>query len=109
MLAAMTGDSSTDGPATWSPPLGASRSVRVTEYLSAAAEQHLSRVTGMGPHGNRRAPVPADCPRGRRAGNAILPAGNVPMIRLGKHERMIRAADLAEFIGGASARLDEPA
>ena len=25
--------------------------------------------------------------RGRRAGNVILLAGNVPMIRLGKHER----------------------
>lgn len=47
--------------------------------------------------------------RGRRAGNVILLAGNVPMIRVGKHERMIRAADLAEFIGGARARLDEPA
>ncbi|MBU2668521.1 fused MFS/spermidine synthase [Actinoplanes bogorensis] len=47
--------------------------------------------------------------RGRRAGNVILLAGNVPMIKLGKHERMIRTAELAEFIGGAKPRLDEPA
>jgi len=47
--------------------------------------------------------------RGRRAGNIILPAGNVPMIRLGKHERVITGAELAEFIGGARPRLDEPA
>jgi hypothetical protein len=46
--------------------------------------------------------------RGRRAGNAILLAGNVPMIKLGKHERMIGGADLADFIGGARPRLDEP-
>jgi spermidine synthase len=47
--------------------------------------------------------------RGRRAGNVILLGGNVPVIRLGKHERAVRGADLAEFIGGAKPRLDEPA
>lgn len=46
--------------------------------------------------------------RGRRAGNAILLAGNVPMIKIGKHERILAGADLAEFIGGARPRLDEP-
>ena len=46
--------------------------------------------------------------RGRRAGNVIVLAGDVPMIRIGKHERMIGGADLAEFIGGARPRLDEP-
>jgi hypothetical protein len=88
----------------------------------------------MGPPGNRCAPVHAAigygeagsrtaCPgprsgtwvgetaalRGRRAGNVILPAGNVPMIKLGKHERVPGGADSAEFVGGAKARLDEPA
>jgi hypothetical protein len=42
--------------------------------------------------------------RGRRSGNVILPAGNVPMIRPDKHERVLRGADLAEFVGGAKAR-----
>jgi hypothetical protein len=42
--------------------------------------------------------------RGRRSGNVILPAGNVPMIRPGKHERVLRGAELAEFVGGAKAR-----
>jgi hypothetical protein len=46
--------------------------------------------------------------RGRRSGNVILPAGNVPMIRPGKHERVLRGADLAEFASGARPRLDEP-
>lgn len=46
--------------------------------------------------------------RGRRAGNMILLAGNVPMIKVGKHERVLRGADLAEFAGGARPRLDEP-
>jgi hypothetical protein len=53
--------------------------------------------------------APAAVLRGRRAGNIILLAGNVPMIRLGKHERIIGGAELAEFIGGARPRLDEPA
>ncbi|GAA0520442.1 hypothetical protein Ade02nite_12690 [Paractinoplanes deccanensis] len=47
--------------------------------------------------------------RGRRAGNLILLAGNVPMIKVGKHEKTVRGADLADFIGGARPRLDEPA
>jgi hypothetical protein len=47
--------------------------------------------------------------RGRRAGNIILLAGNVPMIRSDKHEQVVDGTDLAEFIGGAKARLDEPA
>jgi spermidine synthase len=42
--------------------------------------------------------------RGRRSGNVILPAGNVPMIKPGKHERVLRGADLTEFVGGAKAR-----
>ncbi|MEV4352016.1 fused MFS/spermidine synthase [Actinoplanes sp. NPDC049596] len=45
--------------------------------------------------------------KGRRAGNLILLAGNVPMIKVGKHERTVRGTDLAEFIGGARPRLDE--
>jgi hypothetical protein len=47
--------------------------------------------------------------RGRRAGNAILLTGDIPMVRMAKHERAVRGADLAEFIGGAKPRLDEPA
>jgi hypothetical protein len=46
--------------------------------------------------------------RGRRAGNVILLAGDIPVIRMGRHERAVRGADLAEFIGGAKPRLDEP-
>jgi hypothetical protein len=46
--------------------------------------------------------------RGRRAGNMILLAGNVPMIKVGKHERLLRGAGLAEFAGGARPRLDAP-
>jgi hypothetical protein len=46
--------------------------------------------------------------RGRRAGNIILLAGDIPMIRTEKHDRVVRGAELAEFIGGAKARLDEP-
>jgi len=42
--------------------------------------------------------------RGRRSGNVILPAGNVPMIKPGKHERVLRGAELAEFVGGAKPR-----
>jgi hypothetical protein len=45
--------------------------------------------------------------RGRRAGNLILLAGNVPMIKVGNHERTVRGADLAKFAGGAKPRLDE--
>jgi hypothetical protein len=62
----------------------------------------------MGPHGNRHAPVHAAVVRARRAGNVILPAGNVPMIRAGKHERVLRGGELADFSGGAKARLDAP-
>jgi len=47
--------------------------------------------------------------RGRRAGNIVLLAGNVPMVRSDKHEQVVGGTDLAEFIGGAKARLDEPA
>jgi hypothetical protein len=46
--------------------------------------------------------------RGRRAGNVILLAGNVPMISVGKHERVVRGAGLTEFAGGAKPRLDAP-
>lgn len=46
--------------------------------------------------------------RGRRAGNIILLAGEIPVIKSDKHERMIRGTDLAEFVAGAKARLDEP-
>jgi spermidine synthase len=46
--------------------------------------------------------------RGRRSGNVILPAGNIPAIRPGKHERVLRGAELAEFMGGARPRLDAP-
>jgi hypothetical protein len=46
--------------------------------------------------------------RGRRAGNIILLAGHIPVIKSGKDERIVGGADLAEFIGGAKARLDEP-
>jgi hypothetical protein len=46
--------------------------------------------------------------RGRRAGNAILLAGDVPMIRTGRQERFLTGADLAEFAGRAKPRLDEP-
>lgn len=42
--------------------------------------------------------------RGRRSGNVILPAGNVPMIKPGKHERVLRGAELTGFVGGAKAR-----
>ncbi|NMO55431.1 fused MFS/spermidine synthase [Actinoplanes sp. TBRC 11911] len=46
--------------------------------------------------------------RGRRAGNIILLAGHIPVMRSGKDERVVGGTDLAEFIGGAKARLDEP-
>jgi hypothetical protein len=46
--------------------------------------------------------------RGRRAGNVILLAGNVPMIKVGKHGRVVRGAGLTEFVGGAKPRLDAP-
>lgn len=42
--------------------------------------------------------------RGRRSGNVILPAGNVPMIRPGKHERVLHGAELTDFVGGAKPR-----
>jgi hypothetical protein len=47
---------------------------------------------------------PPAFPRGRRSGNVILPAGNVPMIKPGKHERVLCGAESAEFVGGAKAR-----
>jgi hypothetical protein len=37
-----------------------------------------------------------------------LLAGNVPMIRVGEHERVLRGGELSNFTGGASPRLDEP-
>ena len=46
--------------------------------------------------------------RGRRAGNIILLAGDIPMIKSQQGERFVHGTDLAEFIGGAKARLDEP-
>ncbi len=63
----------------------------------------MSRGTGMAPVGNRRAP---ELWRKRRLGNLILLSGNVPMIRIGKHDRVVCGTDLAEFSGGARARLD---
>jgi predicted O-methyltransferase YrrM len=44
--------------------------------------------------------------KGRRAGNVVLPAGNVPMINPGKHETVLRGVDLTEFVAGARPRLD---
>jgi spermidine synthase len=49
-----------------------------------------------------------DVVRGRRVGNVILLAGNVPMIKGRKHERVLRGDDLTNFIGGARPLLDEP-
>jgi hypothetical protein len=46
--------------------------------------------------------------RGRRAGNVILLAGDVPVINTGRHETILRGADLAKFVGGARPRPDEP-
>jgi hypothetical protein len=50
----------------------------------------------------------ADVLRGRRVGNVILLAGNVPMIKPGKHESVLRAEELRIFTGGARPLLDEP-
>ncbi|WP_433382276.1 spermidine synthase [Actinoplanes sp. CA-142083] len=50
----------------------------------------------------------ADVMRGRRVGNVILLAGNVPMIKAGKHEIVLRADELRIFTGGARPLLDEP-
>jgi hypothetical protein len=50
----------------------------------------------------------ADVLRGRRVGNVILLAGNVPMIKAGKHETVLRADELRIFTGGARPLLDEP-
>jgi len=44
--------------------------------------------------------------RARRAGNVILLAGNVPITKPDKHERVLRGAELVDFAGGAKARLD---
>lgn len=49
-----------------------------------------------------------DVLRGRRVGNVILLAGNVPAIKPGKHERVLRGADLEIFTAGARPLLDEP-
>lgn len=46
--------------------------------------------------------------RGRRAGNVILLAGNVPMIEVGKHETVLDGSDLRIFTSGAGPLLDEP-
>ena len=86
----------------------------------------------MGPDGNRGAPVIARVTYGEAelrpdparprdwtlpalvsrvlpvAASVILLAGNVPMIKAGKHERVLGGAVLAEFSGGAKARLDAP-
>ena len=49
-----------------------------------------------------------DVLRGRRVGNVILLAGNVPMIEARQTERVIRGDDLSIFMGGARPLLDEP-
>jgi len=49
-----------------------------------------------------------DVVRGRRVGNVILLAGNVPMIKGREHEAVPRGDDLSNFIGGARPLLDEP-
>ena len=49
-----------------------------------------------------------DVLRGRRVGNVILLAGNVPEIPAGKHEQVLRGDDLSHFMGGARPLLDEP-
>ncbi|WP_433292870.1 spermidine synthase [Actinoplanes sp. CA-030573] len=46
--------------------------------------------------------------RGRRVGNLILLAGNVPAIKAGKNERVLRGDDLSKFATGARPLLDEP-
>ena len=46
--------------------------------------------------------------RGRRAGNVILLAGNVPMIKPAKHECVLSGSDLPNLTGGATPLLDEP-
>jgi hypothetical protein len=46
--------------------------------------------------------------RGRRVGNVILLAGNVPMIRAGQHERVLSGVDLSIFTAGARPLLNEP-
>jgi hypothetical protein len=50
----------------------------------------------------------ADVLRGLRVGNVILLAGNVPMIKAGKHESVLRAEELQFFSGSARPLLDEP-
>ncbi|MFI5898153.1 spermidine synthase [Actinoplanes sp. NPDC051513] len=50
----------------------------------------------------------ADVMRGRRVGNVILLAGNVPMIKPGKHESVLRGEELRIFTAGARPLLDEP-
>ena len=46
--------------------------------------------------------------RGWRVGNVILLAGNVPMIRAGKDERVLSGVDLSNFTAGARPLLNEP-
>lgn len=46
--------------------------------------------------------------RVRRTGNVILLAGNIPMIKPGKHDSVLRGSDLGIFTGGARPLLDEP-
>jgi spermidine synthase len=45
---------------------------------------------------------------GGRVGNVILLAGNVPMIRAGKDERVLSGVDLSNFTAGARPLLNEP-
>jgi spermidine synthase len=46
--------------------------------------------------------------RARRVGNVILLAGNVPAIKPGKNERVLRGGELSNFTIGARPLLDEP-
>jgi hypothetical protein len=46
--------------------------------------------------------------RGRRVGNVILLAGNVPMIRAGKDERVLSGDELRNFTTGTRPLLNEP-
>lgn len=51
---------------------------------------------------------PAAVVRGRRAGNVILLAGDVPGVRPERDERLLRGGELVVFSGGARPRLDAP-
>ncbi|MGK5681945.1 spermidine synthase [Actinoplanes sp. URMC 104] len=72
------------------------------------AHTRIQTATVSAVFGNPVVLGPAAVLRGRRAGNVILLAGNVPMIKAGKHERVVRGPESANFASGARARLDEP-